>query len=77
MAGGEPVLVFNAWTLDDGGDALRTCALRLSHQQNDAHPIIAPSNDHELAAELILELRPLLARFVGANVIPFERADAH
>jgi hypothetical protein len=44
-------------------------ALRFDDQKQK--PISAPSPAHEPAADLVLDLRPLLARYVGANVVPF------
>jgi hypothetical protein len=68
-AGGSPVFVLTQWLRQWDGDVTLTMALRFDDQKQK--PISAPSPAHEPAADLVLDLRPLLARYVGANVVPF------
>lgn len=68
-AGGSPVFVVTKWLRQWDGDVTLTMALRFDDQKDK--PIVAPSAAHEPAADLVLELRPLLARYVGANVVAF------
>jgi hypothetical protein len=71
--GGSPVFVLTQWLRQWDGDVTLTMACRFDDQKGK--PIIGPSPAHDPTADLVLDLRPLLARYVGANVVPFAAPD--
>ncbi len=69
MAGGAPVLVLTRWGNAHTGEIQTTAALRFDDEYT--RPIEGPSPDFDPIADIVLELAPLLERFVGGNVLPF------
>lgn len=65
---GAPVLVLTQWAGPRGERDITVC-VRLDAEQ--AHPIMAPSNDHTPLMEGVLSLAPVLDRVLDSKVIPF------
>jgi hypothetical protein len=75
MAGGAPVLVLTRWGNATTGEVLTTTALRFDDEYE--RPIASPAPCFEVLADIVLELAPLLERFVGSNVMPFASGAVH
>lgn len=57
-------LVLTHWQRARDGDVKTTAALRF--EDDTARPIVAPSNDHEVIADVVLNFAPILERFTDA-----------
>lgn len=71
--GRAPVLVLTRWGNPQTGEIQTTAALRFDDEYE--RPIEGPSPDFDPIADIVLELAPLLERFIGGNVVPFVTPD--
>ncbi len=69
MAGREPLFIMTRWGNTRTGEVVTTASLRFDDERTRA--IVGPGRHFDAIADIVLELAPLLERFVGSNVMPF------
>ncbi len=73
MAGREPVFIMTRWGSARTGQVVTTASLRFDDERS--RPIEGPGEEFTPIADIVLELAPLLERFVGNNLMAFAKPE--